>query len=112
MGVRISWKLYTRKTSRTVASTKFHVSVSGGRRSRVPRTDLMEGFMCKDYRMASTISFEQHVRHFHRTDRSWHIALLPAWDLRRQFHPCHWHGDSVMHHPKKLFKKRRKNLTV
>jgi hypothetical protein len=25
-----------------VDSTKFHVSVSGGRRSRVPRTDLME----------------------------------------------------------------------
>src|SRR5438552_1209684 len=30
-----------RNMSRTAASTKFHVSVSGGSRSRVPRTDLI-----------------------------------------------------------------------
>src|SRR5215472_13520197 len=41
IGVRISWKLYARNTSRTAASTKFHSAVSGGRRSRVPRTALI-----------------------------------------------------------------------
>src|ERR1041385_4845618 len=41
MGVRISWKLYSRKTSRAAASTKFQRAVSGGNKSRVPRIALM-----------------------------------------------------------------------
>src|SRR5258706_12977503 len=41
IGVRISWKLYARNTSRAAASTKFHNADSGGRMSRVPRTALI-----------------------------------------------------------------------
>jgi hypothetical protein len=38
IGVRISPKLYRANTPRAVASIRFHNPVSGGNKSRVPRT--------------------------------------------------------------------------